>query len=261
MNLKSDQLKWLIVCEPDDLSAFWAYRQWVEMGMDTSQLEIVTTIDIAGCKSLSYELKTKGTKFRLELKDGRVLKSGQIRGVLNRALIAPLFREQFFETEDRIYGRQEMHSLFVSLLYSLGDNVINPPSPQGLCGIFRQPLEWNWYAAEAGLPCCEMSIKTSAKKGPIVKDNMNDNGNALSRQYIFLKDRPKSNDFPSYIRKGCEKLCEKSDLRMLGIDFRKTELSDWTFFSATPRPDLQVGGEHFLKELAAVLRMPKRMTV
>jgi hypothetical protein len=57
----------------------------------------------------------------------------------------------------------ELFALLLSWLASLPCAVVNPPSPRGLAGAERSPLEWLGLAARCGLPTRATRLTTNAR--------------------------------------------------------------------------------------------------
>jgi hypothetical protein len=59
---------------------------------------------------------------------------------------------------------------------------------------------------------------------------------------------------PEEILDGCRRLAQLAETPLLGIDFAAGPAGAWTFAGAGPAPDLRLGGDRFLDQLAAALQ-------
>jgi hypothetical protein len=96
----------------------------------------------------------------LQLPDAAVLHDRELGVVFNRAFpdVAP-----GFSPTDQRYAVMEMHALLLSWLTAVPGPVVNRPSPRGLTGTARGPIEWHALAARAGLPVRCARFTTSAR--------------------------------------------------------------------------------------------------
>jgi hypothetical protein len=139
---------WLVLCSAQDVSALWAFQ-----GL---QLRGLRPIELVTAEMLPYSLKWEHTlgasdpSISITLVDGRVIKNGAVRGVLNRLTHVPL--QHLAGAPDYDYAMQEYTAFFMSWLFALPQPVLNRADAQGLCGAWRHISEWVWLAGRAGLP-------------------------------------------------------------------------------------------------------------
>jgi hypothetical protein len=244
---------WLVLCSSQDLPALWAGQGLKARGLDP--VEIVTADQLACSLRWEHRLGAGGAEVEVTLADGRTLRHDRIRGALNRLQWIP--PGVFAASPDREYALQEMTAFFLSWLYGLPDPVLNRPTPQGLSGRWRHASEWIWLAAQAGLPV-----------PPYRKRDLDAEGWTPGERPLFPQGTPMQTVLvldgetagaaaPAEILGGCRRLARLAGTSLLGIDFAAGPAGAWTFAGANPTPDLRLGGDRFLDQLAATLRGPE----
>jgi hypothetical protein len=240
-----------VFCPANDLAALWAYWGLKRRGL--SSLEIVTPEVLVYNRRLEHRLQDGCTLARLTLQDGRVLDSAAIRGALNRIVSLPQEHFGSASQADQVYAVQEQHAIYLSLLYSLPGALINRPGPRSLVGDLRSPAEWVWQAGKAGIPTLPIRLGSSPSDGIFrALPDEHDAVHAIvldGKIFGQLKNQKVSGAFTDSIGQ----LAALSGLRLLGLDFSLGSDGGLLFASATPIPDLRVGGEALLDALAEAL--------
>ncbi len=228
----------LILCSYGDTSASWTYATLTSLGC--ADLEMVTSRDLAHATQWSHRVKSDGSTADIQLKDGRQISLASVDGTINRlnwpsrALISQA------TPEDQDYAWSESFAFYLSWMHSIPGKVFNRATPQGLCGAWRSAAQWAVLAGQAGFhvePCLgsEMGWEQPLRE------------RLLTRLVLFegkpfgLRDQA--------IEAACGRLFQRSETSLLGVDLYKSEESEWTFHSATPLPDMGVGGLPLLQEI------------
>lgn len=136
---------WMVIAEPADHAALWTYAGLQRLGLQP--LEIVTMDELVTAPGWSHRLDDDSARSRVELHDGRVFDSGSLRGVLNRA-VEP---QSPVDGDAAGFAASELRALVVSWLASLRCPVVNPVSPNCLCGASHDTLGWLLLARRHGL--------------------------------------------------------------------------------------------------------------
>jgi hypothetical protein len=242
---------WLILSEADDASAIWAFRGLKSRGIEP--LVYISSEVIAYSLRWEHRLDGNETNIKIDLADGHVIKNDTVNGILNRLFTIPQKHLQVANPKDRDYAIQELASFFMSWLNCFDCPVFNPPTPHGLSGHFRHASEWAFLASRAGLPT------PTYKQSSADKDlEIHPLGKLVSfpkslHTVLILRGRTTGATIPEELLAGCKKLSELANTPLLGVDFTPDETGAWVFVGATPSPDLRLGGEEFLDELAAEL--------
>lgn len=216
-----------------------------------SPLHLVTVESLGYCLCWNHRLKATGDRTSFTLQDGRTIESRHIRGAINRILTPATFQLAAAAPEDRGYGAQEIFSFYVSWLNTLPKPILNPPTPQGLCGRSRHISEWIWLAIQAGFktPKYRMSSKDLFDGG---KSSVISMGRAVTTA-VVVGDAVFGAVVPEDVARSCVRLAELAGVATLGIDLYQDENSKWTFAAATPMPDFRLGGQPLLGKLADIL--------
>jgi hypothetical protein len=233
---------WLIISEPEDMPAIWTYSKLKDSGLDP--IEQVTPEEFSYAASAIYSLNREGSKFVFDLRDGRKIRSDDIRGILNRVTAVPV--EHLVNSRDTQYAIQEFYAFFLGWLSSLDVPIINYPVPFGLPGRWRHLIEWTWLANISDLP----TVRLCHGSDSFNKDTSNLRDDTLS--VIVANGEVFGADLPEPIVIGCKRLSEKSKTDLLGITFSRTG-ENLIFVEANPFPDLQIGGDRFIKKIKEIL--------
>lgn len=242
---------WLVVGSPQDAAALWACEGLRARGLDP--VEWVDGEALAGARTWRHTLDDGACTSEIRLDDGRTLRDGAIRGVLNRMQGVPPGALQVAHRDDRDYAQQELFALMLSWMHALPATVVNRPTPQGLAGGWRHACEWVRLAGQAGLPSTAWRMG-SRDAGEAPGATPGTNAAAQPDEYAILLDgRAFGPELPEAFRGGLMRLATLVDTPLLGIGVTRGAEREWLFAGATPLPDLRVGGEAFLDALAECL--------
>jgi hypothetical protein len=238
------------LCSSDDLPALRAYEELQRR--DLSPLELVVSESLARALVWEHRVARAGVSTTIELADGRILRSSQVQGVLNRLLAPHQDPLGMVSPEDRDFAAAELMAFYLSWLHGLKGMVINRPSPRGLCGGWRHTSEWIGLASRAGFPVppYRQASGDSPDRG---YRSLAPSGSSMTR-LIALAGKVFGATIPEPVAAAATKLAEDAGAGMLGIDLYLDPDSQWTFAAASPIPDLGIGGQPLLDHLACVLR-------
>jgi hypothetical protein len=246
---------WLMICSAQDESAFWAYQGLRARGL--IPFEFVTAEMLTTNARWEHTVGVNGANFNVTLADGRVINNRYVSGVVNRLTHVPL--QHLAGTPDFEYATQEYTALFMSWVKALPSPIFNGVHSQGLSGAWRHVSEWVWLAAQAGLPTpaylqtSHDEIDETIQLRRIVPDG------TATTMAITLGDRVFGPNLPPQISHACKELARISETPLLGIELTLGQSSGpWTFVGATPLPDLRLGGQPLLDELARQLYVNRR---
>lgn len=235
---------WLLLCTSDDHPALWAAERLRARGL--SPLVIVTPELLHFSFKWQHRLGNDDPpSVQFTLADGRVIRSSGIRGVLNRiAALSPHLVSRLVPA-DQSYALQEWTALHISWLSALEVPVLNRPVMQGLCGAWRHESEWTWLAARAGLSAMPFRQDGSPGVAPARLASCR-----KTRPVFVVDDRVVGVGLSAATAAACASMGRLSSTRLLGIEL---DAADDTFVSASPRPDLRLGGEPLITALCEVL--------
>ncbi|SRR5260221_5034669 len=212
-------------------------------------VELVTSDDLAHARWVQ-RVGDGGERADVALRDGRVLRSDSVRGTLNRLIYPPAGDLLLIQPSDRSYVFSELMAIFTSWLVTLAGPVLNPPSPECLCGRVRSLAEWFWLAGRVGLSTPRTrvsSVDPSAQPSLYVR--MPDSPGDLTT-LLVVGDSIVGPEAPAMIADGCRRLAALARTPLLGLEFSRT----WNLAGVTALPDLSLGGDALLDALAASLR-------
>jgi hypothetical protein len=237
----------LVLCEEADRGALWVADRLRSQGLTVA---IITGADLATAERWEHRIGQAGAVFELALADGRRFSSRDIGGVLNRLAYLPAAWIQRVGGSDRDYAMQEMYAFYLSWLHSLPGPLLNPPTPQGLCGNWRHPSVWAVLAGRAGLPT------------PTYHQSSDDDPEACwtpatvlapMTVFVVVEQVLAPPGLPEHLRAPCCRLATAAGAPLLGIDFTLSATGAWCFAGASVMPDLLRGGEPLIAALAEVL--------
>jgi hypothetical protein len=190
----------------------------------------------------------EGARVEVQLSDGRRLETLQSGAVLNRVMWPPAGLVAAAAPADAAYARSELAAFAVSWLRALAPMVVNSPTPQGLCGRWRPPLQWRTLGLQAGLPVAPLHMASA--RPAAVEDRQ-----AGSTTILMIGGELLCSDAPPQIREGARRLAALSGTAILGLRFAGTDPArgQWRLLDATPQPDLSTGGDAAIAALEAVL--------
>ena len=235
---------WLVLCDPGDAAALWAYVGLRARGL--TALELVTPQALVCSLRSVHRVRPTGASFEIALADGRTLDSAKLRGVLNRLSNLPLDHLTIAPEAEARYAIEEMHALVLSLMASISSISLNRPSPRGLGGAWRPQAEWTLLAARAGLAA--PALRLSSSRGVWVAEP------ALPRQTaIVLGKEVFGAELPAGLAQACVRLAQLSDTELIGIDLHRRSDGTLWFSGASALPDLRIGGGPLLDHLHTCL--------
>jgi hypothetical protein len=239
-----------MICSAQDTPALWAYQGLRARGL--TPLELLTAEMLTSNARWVHTVGVDGANFNVTLVDGRVIDNRYVKGVVNRLTHVPL--EHLRGAPDFEYATQEYTAFFMSWLKALPAPIFNGTASQGLSGTWRHVSEWVWLAAQAGLTTASYSqtshdeIDESKQFRRIFPDE------TPTTMVVTLDDRVFGPQLPPHVTAGCIELARISKTPLLGIELTVSQSPAlWTFAGATPMPDLRLGGEPLLDELARKL--------
>jgi len=239
----------LLLCSGSDLPGMWAFHAL--RGGALPSLELVTIESLADCSDWEHRVGASGDRISFRLPDGRTIDDSQIEGVLNRLVFPPQELISRAVPADRDYVQQEMTALYLSWLYGLSCPVLNRPTPQGLAGRWRHASEWALAAHRAGF---DVPVYEQTESGPADRGGVSFAGPGESvTQVVVLDGEVFGSVLPERIRDSCRELADICEMGLLGIDLLFSLIGGWSFASATPLPDLEVGGHPLIARLAQAL--------
>jgi hypothetical protein len=242
-----------VFCDTADLPALWAAGRLRARGLT---VEIVSAQVLEAALTWRHRVSADGVAgVTIELADGRRISSEAAAAVLNRVSHVPRSRVDRVGGEDRDYAVQEMNALFLSWLEALPGLVVNPATPQGLCGRWRHPSEWALLAAKAGL--ASAPYRQSDETDPDRACLMAPVPGAVS---VFAVGEAAVGppQVPTGVREACVRLARAAGEVLLGVDLLPGVDGVWRLAGASPTPDLMRGGEPLIDALAALLEPAAR---
>lgn len=250
----------LFLCSATDLSALWAYDRLRARGVPG--LELVSSELIACALRWEHRLWGDAACTTITLTDGRTIRSGEVSGVLNR--ISWIGDDQLARAlpADRTYATQELVAFYLSWLNAFRGPIINPPTPQGLCGRFRDSAEWTMLAWRAGLPlqphrCVAHGSGLNGGDGT-PPDEPAGTDPPRTRTVTVIGSRVVGVGIPDEVAEACLRLACDAQTPLLGVDFGVAPDGSWTFTGASPVPDLTLGGAELIDALLAALHPEER---
>ncbi len=236
----------LVLCEGFDRAAFWAAGRFRERGI---AVDVVTGDDLAAAECWDHRLGAAGVSLSIQLRDGRRVVGDDTRGVFNRLSYLPNAWLQRIGGPDRDYALQEMYALYLSWLHSLKGPVVNPATPQGLCGNWRHPSMWMVLAGRAGLPCAPYQL--SSDDDPALTWQARSTPAPMTA--FLAGHHVVAPALPIGLHEACRRLASLAGVRLLGIDFAPAGSGGWHFTGASVMPDLIAGGDALIDALIEVL--------
>lgn len=231
----------LILCSEEDATAAWVYATLKSLGC--SDLELVTSLDLAYAAQWSHSITRDSCTAEIHLQDERRIDLTLVDGAINRltwpsrALIGRATRE------DQVYAWTEMFAFYLSWLHALPPKgVFNRATPQGLCGSWRSAAQWMVLAGQAGFHVEPCRGSEMTWEGPPV------NGHVLT-QIVVFEGKPFGLSDTGEIEAACRGLFERSGTSLLGVELYASKKGGWTFHNATPLPDMRAGGTGLVEEI------------
>jgi hypothetical protein len=233
----------LILCEDTDVSAHWAATALRLRGHTP---KVVTATDLVSAETWHHRVGQAGATCDIRLANGDRLSTAATAGVLNRLASLPAAWYRRYGGPDRDYAAQEMHAFYLSWLHAMPGPVLNPPTPQGLCGNWRHVSAWRALGAQAGLPVRPYTLTSSdAPDAPmpwpcaqvhVVGTRVIDPAGIADRH-----------------RAACLRLAAAAGSPLIGIAFAANADGQWDMTGASVLPDLIGGGDPLADALAEAL--------
>ncbi|HOY58710.1 MAG TPA: hypothetical protein PK640_11320 [Verrucomicrobiota bacterium] len=248
---------WLVLNDWADVAAQWARTGLERRGVGPWQA--LGPAELAFGMRWEHRLENGRTLTNLTLPDGRLLRDGEVRGVLNRLTFIHAGSLVVVQPADRDYVAQELQAFLLSWLHSVPAPVLNRPTPAGLSGRLRHVSEWIWLAAQAGLPTS--GYHQSSRDGPRPWDATLQCGESWApvTSVVVCCGTVTGGAAPAQIQAGCVRLRERAGVALLGVDFTIGVDGRWSFAGPSTRPDLRIGGEPLLDALAIALNGREEM--
>lgn len=124
------------------------------------------TLEELGAADWTHRIGVTGTATSIRFPDGTTMAEFAPTLVFNRLEFIPTLLFTGMAEADRHYARAEFYALLLSWLASLGDRVLNRPSPYALCGPGFHSWQWLAVAANAGLSPYPGAATTSRRRAP-----------------------------------------------------------------------------------------------
>lgn len=246
---------WLVICSAQDASAIWAYQGLRRRGLNP--VELVTAEALTTNVRWEHTVGIDGANINITLADGRVIDNRNIKGVLNRITHVPL--GHLSGAPDYEYATQEYTALFMSWLRALPAPMFNDVDSQGLSGAWRHASEWVYLANQAGLPTAAYTQTSHDDIDDTVQLRRLLPKDTPTSMVITVGDKVFGPYMPPAVSRSCRELARVSRTPLLGIELAAGNSPyAWTFASATPMPDLRMGGEQLLDTLAVSLFQNQR---
>jgi hypothetical protein len=242
---------WLVLCSAGDASALWVYERLRARGRAPVAVLFVEALNQAGVR-WEQRVGRADASLTLATGDGRVVRGREVGAVLNRLTVPPLYVLGAADPADRDYARSELTAFAASWLRTLAARVVNAPDPHGLCGRWRQPLEWRALAGRAGLPCAPLRLASEGPDMPAPWGLADEPGTAT---VLSVDGRLLRAGVPDAVHRAGGCLSRMARTRVLGMRFAGVDPAreGWRFLDATPYPDLSIGGEAGVEALERAL--------
>jgi hypothetical protein len=242
---------WIVLCSAADASALWVYERLRARGRAPVSLLFVEALAHAAVR-WEHRVGARDATLTLTTADGRRLCGADVGAVLNRLVSAPLAVVDAAEPEDRDYARSELTAFAASWLRTLSATVVNAPHPHGLCGRWRQPLEWRALAARAGLIAAPLRL---ASAGPDMPRPLGFGDEPGTTTLLAVDGRILHAGVPSAVQRASAHLGRLCATRILGLRFDGIDpaRSGWRFLDATPYPHLSLAGDTGVAALEGAL--------
>ena len=240
----------LVLCHGTDASALWACERLRARSREPVSLVLIESLGYAAT-TWRHEIVNGDARVEIGLADGGRLRSGDAAAVLNRMLQPPLAVVGAAVPEDADYARSELTAFAASWIRTLAARVVNQPTPQGLCGRWRSPLQWRVLALEVGLPVAPLVIDS---EDPPQRPYVYDDG-VPSTTVLTIGGEPLVDAMPDTVRAAVRRFSTEAQTPILGLRFLGEDPAGggWRLLDATPYPDLSAGGEAAIEALEAQL--------
>lgn len=245
---------WLILTEPFDPSG-----AWLSDGLSARSGQLFshfTSLDIGGDARCERGGETGREWFRLHTRDGAIIDSRTVRGVVNLLFSMPPGLATRMNPADRTAAIRNFAAPFMRWLHHCPGPVLNRPNAQGICGDIRLPAEWVSAAESAGLPCLASETPWSHSSWfgrPEDTRDLPPMQRVLVAGDTVLPLAARGAALPAHIAAACRRLSVATHAPLLGIDLIPLPGDRWCFVAAHRRPDLQPGGQQAIEAVARAL--------
>ena len=239
----------LVLAHSWDGSARWAADRLRTRSDRRAELVLVESLGAASVR-WRHELGHRGVETEIQLENGRHLRSGGIRAVLNRVIQPPVAGLGAAVPEDAEYARSELTAFAISWIRALAPIVVNQPTPQGLSGRWRAPLCWRALAAEAGLPVAQATFDSDDPASVPLAIN-----GEPSTTVLIIGGEALARGLPSAVQSAIRRFAGLARTPILGVRFAGLDPArhGWRMLDATPNPDLSSAGDSAIKALERLL--------
>lgn len=231
--------RWLIIASWHDRAAHWAHRGLAAQGNDCELLwsERLESAEV----TWRHRVETGSASVEISLADGGHLQTGDFAAVLNRMITPPMTGLARVNGADSVYARSEQVAFALSWLQALAPVVVNPPAPRGLAGAWRSAAEWRALALAAGFSVEPLiSDSHAAEPFPVFP--------LAPPDILVIGDEAFGQAAEPEVAAPAIRLARLACTPILGLWLNGRELT-----TATPHPDLSLGGERGHDALARLL--------
>ena len=242
---------WLVLGDIYDASAAWVHSRLKARGL--MPIEWISAEQLALSEFQEHRIEGRRSTLRFRTEAGLQVDGARLSGVVNRLYTVPIAHWRKAPKVDQDYVQQELVAFFLSWLAALPCPVINRPTPQGLCGQWRQESEWVWLAQQASLPVAPYRQSSSDRVDEMKGERRLVATGQAVRSAVVVGQRALGLAMPATVAAGCVRLGQLASTTLLGVDFVDGAAGPWTFAGASPTPDLRVGGEAVIDALVRAL--------
>ena len=173
--------------------------------------------------------------------------------MLNRLAFVPGEALTLIHHSDREYVHQELNAFFISWLHVLPGPMLNPPTPQGLCGRMRYWSEWCRLAGRAGLSTATYRQSSREAAPPFALHARAPQCGPEITTVIVVADRVVGSSVPASVAAACVRFAALARTPLLGVEFSADRSQMWQFSGVTMLPDLRWCGDGVVDALAQAL--------
>jgi hypothetical protein len=218
----------VVLAHGADASALWMFQR-LRARSPAVHLVLAEELDTA-VASWEHHVNDDGVRTHVDLPGARRLTTMPAGAVLNRLTWPSLHLGAAADHADAEYAQNEVRAFAMSWLRSLAPLVVNAPTPQGLCGRWRTPLQWRVLALRAGLPVVPLQLSSTRRTAE-------DEG--ASSTLLVIGGELIHAGAPAPVRAAVRRFAVLSETAVLGLRFA----DGWRLLDATPQPDLRIAGD------------------
>lgn len=238
---------WLVLSDAHDASALWAHAKLKRRGLRA--IEFVSAEQLALSTFTEHRLDGMRSTLRFRTEAGLQVDGDRLDGVVNRLYTVPVAHWRSAPRVDQDYVQQEMAAFFLSWIHALPCAVVNRPTPQGLCGQWRQESEWVVLARSAGLAVAPYRQSSRDRIDEMKGEKRLVPAGAHVATAVVVGRRVVGLPLAPAIAAACVRLAELASVHLLGVDFVVDPRGTCNFVGANPMPDLRVGGDALIEAL------------